>query len=189
MAQDYPNSLKGHLLLAMPSLQDPNFTQTVTCISEHNQGGALGIVVNRVHPSLSGKDIFEELKIPYTPEAGQASIHLGGPVHVGEIFILHGPPFGWQGCLVFTSELGLSTSRDALESIAMGRGPKDFIIAVGCAGWGANQLESEIMQNAWLTCPVIHEILFHTPVDARWEEAMSRMGIDPVLLSDDAGHA
>ncbi len=189
MAHDDPDTLRGQLLLAMPSLQDPNFTQTVTCISEHTPEGALGIVVNRVHPSLSGADIFKELQVPHTPQAGAVPIHLGGPVHVGEIFILHGPPFAWQGCLVFTAQLALSTSRDVLEAIAMGRGPGDFMIAVGCAGWGANQLESEILQNAWLTCPASHEILFTTPVETRWQEALSRMGIDPVLLSEAAGHA
>ena len=189
MAEDYESSLRGQLLLAMPSLQDPNFTQTVTCISEHNRDGALGVVINRVHPSLTAKDIFEELEMPYAPGVGTVPIHLGGPVHMGEIFILHGPPFGWQGSLVFTPELSLSTSRDVLDAIAVSQGPRDFMIAVGCAGWGAGQLESEIKQNAWLTWPAEHELLFETPVEARWETALSRMGIDPVRLSDDAGHA
>jgi putative transcriptional regulator len=189
MTDDYESSLRGQLLLAMPSLQDPNFVQTVTCISEHNRGGALGLIINRVHPTLAAKDIFEELEMPYAPGVGTVPIHLGGPVHMGEIFILHGPPFGWQGSLVFTPELALSTSRDVLEAIALAQGPKDFIIAIGCAGWGAGQLESEIKQNAWLTCPVVHELLFATPVDARWEKSMSRIGIDPLLLSDAAGHA
>jgi putative transcriptional regulator len=189
MTDDYESSLRGQLLLAMPGLQDPNFSQTVTCISEHNRGGALGLVINRVHPTLTGMDIFEELQMPYAPGVGSVPIHLGGPVHLGEIFILHGPPFGWHGCLAFTPELALSTSKDVLEAISLAQGPKDFLISVGCAGWGVDQLESEIKQNAWLTCPANHEILFEIPVDARWEQAMSAMGINPVLLSDDAGHA
>ena len=189
MSDDHASSLGGQLLLAMPGLRDPNFTQTVTCICEHNRGGALGLVINRVHASLSAKEIFEELDIPYAPAVESAPIHLGGPVHLGEIFILHGPPFEWKGCLRFTPDLAMSTSRDVLEAIALGRAPKDFIIAVGCAGWGADQLESEIKQNSWLTCSADAELLFGTPVEARWEQAMSRIGIDPVLLSDDAGHA
>lgn len=189
MTDDFVNSLAGQLLLAMPGLQDPNFTQTVTCICEHNRAGALGLVINRVHPSLCGKEIFEELDIPYVPAAESVPIHLGGPVHVGEIFILHGPPFEWKGCLRFTADFGLSTTRDVLEAIAGGTGPKDFIIAVGCAGWGEEQLESEIKQNAWLTCAADAALLFEIGIDARWDQSMARLGIDPVLLSDDAGHA
>ena len=189
MTDNTVSSLTGQLLLAMPGLRDPNFSQTVSCICEHNRGGALGLVINRVHPSLSAKEIFDELEIRHAAGAEAIPIHLGGPVHVGEIFILHGPPFEWAGCLKFSSDLAMSTSRDVLETIALGQGPEEFIIAVGCAGWGANQLETEIKDNAWLTCAADYELLFKIPFDARWEQAMSRIGINPVLLSDDAGHA
>ena len=189
MELKYPDSLKGQFLMAMPGLSDPNFFQTVTFICEHTQAGAVGIIINRVHSSLNGKDLFDELKMKCKPEVEPISIHFGGPVHVNEIFVLHGPPFKWQGCLVITPTLAMSNTIDIIEAVAAGRGPKPFIISLGCAGWGPGQLESEIKQNAWLTCAVSEEILFDLPVESRWEEAMRNVGVDPVLLSDTAGHA
>jgi len=182
-------SFKGQFLMAMPLLVDQNFYQTVTCICEYTPAGAVGIVVNRVHPSLSGKDIFNELEIESISGAESIPIHIGGPVHIGEIFVLHGPPFGWEGCFMVTSALAMSNTRDILEAIAMGRGPKSFIVALGCAGWGPGQLESEIKENAWLTSPVFEEILFDMPIEERWEEAIKKVGVDPAMLLNTSGHA
>jgi putative transcriptional regulator len=189
MVTNHSATLKGHFLLAMPSLLDPNFHQTVTCICEHNESGAMGIIINRVHHSLSAKDIFEELTIEHTPAVQSIPIHLGGPVHVGEIFVLHGPPFNWEASLMITPLLAMSNTRDILEAVAMGRGPRAFIITLGCAGWGPGQLESEIKENAWLNYPIFEENIFEMPIGARWEEAVKKMGIDPILLSNMAGHA
>ena len=189
MENEIPVSLKGQFLMAMPNLADPNFHQTVTFICEHTSEGAVGIVVNRVHPPLSGKDIFDELKIEYLPGAESIPIHIGGPVHINEIFVLHGPPFGWEGCRMITPSLALSNTKDILEALSMGRGPKSFIITLGCAGWGPGQLESEIKQNAWLTAPVSEDIIFQLPLEARWKGAVKKVGIDPALLSNTAGHA
>ncbi|MFC1886478.1 YqgE/AlgH family protein [Thermodesulfobacteriota bacterium] len=189
MEEEIPESLKGQFLMAMPGLADPNFFQTVTCICEHTEEGAVGIVVNRVHAPLSAKDIFDELKIKYIPETESIPVHIGGPVHSNEIFVLHGPPFGWSGCRTFTPTLAMSNTRDILEALSMGKGPKSFILSLGCAGWGPGQLEAEIKQNAWLTSPVFEDIIFHIPADDRWEEAVRKVGIDPILLSDTAGHA
>ena len=175
--------------MAMPLLLDHNFYQTVTCICEYTPAGAVGIVVNRVHPSLTGKDIFDELKMEYISTAESIPIHIGGPVHIGEIFVLHGLPFGWEGCFMITPTLAMSNTRDILEAVAMGRGPQSFIIALGCAGWGPGQLESEIKENSWLTSPVFEEIIFEIPIEIRWEEAMKKMGVDPALLLDKSGHA
>lgn len=189
MEHNYKGSLKGQFILAMPSLLDPNFFQTVTCISEHTQAGAVGIVINRTHPSLSAQSIFDELEIECISKAESVPIHIGGPVHIGEVFVLHGPPFDWQGSFMITSFLAMSNTRDIMEAIAIDRGPESFIIALGCAGWSQGQLESEIKQNAWLSCPVLKEVIFDMPVDIRWDEAVKKMGIDPVMLSDRAGHA
>ncbi|QTA93623.1 UPF0301 [Desulfonema magnum] len=189
MENNYLASLKGQFLMAMPGLADPNFALTVTCVCEHTPEGAVGIIINQVHSFLSAKDIFDELKIKYKPETASIPIYLGGPVHMGEIFILHGPPFGWEGCVMITSTLALSNTRDILEAIAMGGGPESLIIALGCAGWGPYQLESEIRQNSWLTSPVSEDIIFDISVDVRWKEAVRKMGIDPDLLSDTAGNA
>jgi putative transcriptional regulator len=185
----YQGSLKGQFLMAMPGLVDPNFRQTVTCMCEHNSQGAMGLVINRVQNALTAKDIFEELKIEYTPGAEKIPIHTGGPVHIAEIFVLHGPPFDWEASLKITENLALSNTRDIIEAIALNRGPQSYIIVLGCAGWGPGQLEAEIKQNAWLTVPVFEENIFDITVENRWEEAVRKMGIDPVLLSDTAGHA
>jgi len=182
-------NLKGQFLMAMPGLSDPNFFQTVTCICEHNSDGAVGIVINRVHPSLSGKDIFKELKIEYKKKVELIPVHIGGPVHAGEIFVIHSTPFDWASCFMITPHLAMSNTKDIIESLAAGKGPESFIIALGCAGWGPNQLESEIRQNAWLTFPALNEIIFNVSVETRWAEAVKRMGIDPNLLSDRAGNA
>ncbi len=181
--------LKGQFLMAMPGLADPNFVQTVTCISEHTPDGAVGIVVNRVHAPLSGEDIFRELDIRYTEKAETIPVHIGGPVHMGEIFILHGPPFDWRGCLEITPGLAMSNTIDILEAIGIGKGPESYIISVGCAGWGPGQLELEIKENVWLTGPVDEDILFEIPVELRWQEAVKKIGINPEALSDQAGHA
>ncbi len=186
---EYQGSLKGQFLMAMPGLADPNFHQTVTCMCEHNSQGAMGLIVNRVHTALTATDIFEELKIEYLPNVEKIPIHVGGPVHIAEIFVLHGPPFDWEASLRITPHLAMSNTRDIIESIALGKGPDSFIITLGCAGWGPGQLEAEIKQNAWLTVPVFEENIFNMPVENRWKEAMRKMGIDPALLSDAAGHA
>jgi len=189
MVPNQSASLKGQFLMAMPSLLDPNFYQTVTCICEHNENGAMGIIVNRVHHSLTAKDIFEELAIEHVSGTQSIPIYLGGPVHLGEIFVLHGPPFSWESSLMITPSLAMSNTSDILEAIAMDRGPREFIIILGCAGWGPGQLESEIKGNAWLNYAIFEENIFDMPVELRWEEAVKKMGINPTLLSDSAGHA
>jgi putative transcriptional regulator len=189
MAADDPTTLKGHLLMAMPGLSDPNFAQTVTCICEHTEHGAMGIVVNRLHDGLFGRDIFEELSIACSPGRPSLAVHAGGPVHAGELFVLHGVPLEWEATLKVTPRLGLSNTRDILEAIAGGRGPDSFLISLGCAGWGPGQLEAEIRENAWLTQPADEDLIFRLPVDTRWGEALRRIGVDPVMLSDTPGHA
>jgi putative transcriptional regulator len=185
----YPEALKGQFLIAMPGLADPNFHQTVTYLCEHSPEGAVGLVINRVHPHLAMGDVFKELDLESVPEMDALPLHLGGPVHTEQIFILHGPPFGWQACRPVTSSLALSNSKDILERLALGKGPEAFILTLGCAGWGPGQLESEIMANTWLTCPASETIFFETPVEKRWEAAAKLMGIDPSRLTDVAGHA
>lgn len=184
-----PESLSGQFVVAMPALADPNFFQTVTCISEHNAQGALGVIVNRLHALLSAGDIFTELKLDATADAEKIPVHIGGPVHMDEVFILHGPPFRWQGCLPITDFLAISNTVDILAAIARNEGPADFLIALGCAGWGPGQLEDELRDNAWLTGTANSDIIFQTEVSMRWERALRQMGVDPALLSDTAGHA
>ena len=182
-------TLKGQFLIAMPSMLDFNFSHTVTCISEHTENGALGIIVNRVIPSFTAGSVFKELKIEYTASTATIPLHIGGPVHDNEIFILHGEPFAWEGCAMITPTLAMSNTMDLIKAIAKGEGPKAFLIALGCAGWGQGQLEAEMLRNAWLTCPIDEKIIFESKVDERWRTAVKLLGIDPILLSDTPGHA
>jgi putative transcriptional regulator len=185
----FQTSLKGAFLIAMPALADPNFHQTVTCLCEHTQEGAVGLVINRPHDVLTTSDIFKELKMEFTPEHEHKPVYIGGPVHEGEVFVLHGPPFDWMGCLQVTPSLALTTTRDILEAIAKGVGPERALIVLGCAGWDAGQLEMEIKENVWLTSAIDETIIFKETEADRWRKAMERLGIDPRLLSDNAGHA
>ena len=186
---EYQESLRGHFLIAMPGLGDPNFSQTVTYLCEYTPEGAVGLVINRVHPELTMGAVFKELDLESVPDADALPLHLGGPVHMEQLFILHGPPFGWEACRPVTSTIALSNSKDLLEVLAKGKGPKSFILTLGCAGWGPGQLEAEIMANTWLTCPASETILFETPVENRWEAAARLMGIDPMQLTDAVGRA
>ena len=181
--------LKGHFLIAMPSLADPNFSHTVTCICEHTAEGAVGLVINRVHPELTMEAVLKELNLESVPEVDSLPVHMGGPVHTSQIFVVHGPPFGWEACRPVTPSFALSNSKDLLEELAKGQGPESFIITLGCAAWGPGQLESEIMANVWLTCPASETVMFESPVDQRWEKAARLIGIDVRLLTGVAGHA
>ncbi|MEW5909891.1 MAG: YqgE/AlgH family protein, partial [Thermodesulfobacteriota bacterium] len=170
---------KKSFLIAMPGLMDPNFSQTVTCICEHTSMGAFGLVINRTHSFISVKDLFTELKIEYQSGTGTSPVHIGGPVHTEEVFILHGPPLHWEGSILLSQTLAMSNTRDVLTAIAAGSGPASFLIALGCAGWGPGQLEAEIKSNVWLTGPLNEKIIFNTPVEFRWEESVKLIGIDP----------
>ncbi len=181
--------LKGYFLMAIPGLPDPNFAETVTCMCEHNESGALGFIINRIHPLLTGRELFDDLEIESGDHVDTIPVHLGGPVQPGSVFVLHGPPFHWNGCMNITPWLALSNTRDILEAIAGGDGPDLFLIMLGCAGWGALQLDNEIMDNAWLTCPISEKIIFHTAIDMKWEQAMMSMGVTPDNFSSTPGHA
>lgn len=189
MITQNPGSLKGYFLIAMPGLMDPNFHKSVTCISEHTNEGAVGIVINQVHSDLKAKTIFQELGIECTERAGASPIHIGGPVHINEIFILHGPPVEWGDSLMIAPDLALSNSKSILEAIAKEEGPDFYLISLGCAGWGPGQLEFELKENVWITTAYTRDIIFELPMEDRWEASMKRIGIDPALLSDLAGHA
>ena len=172
MTDEILQNMKGKFLLAIPGLPDPNFSQTVTCKCEHNEFGALGFIVNKIHPLLTGRELFEDLEIQYDKGVDTLEIYLGGPVQPSGVFVLHGPPFEWNETLRVTDNLALSNSRDILEAIALQKGPESFIILLGCAGWGPMQLDSELRDSAWLTCPVSEEIMFSTGVELKYEKAI-----------------
>ena len=184
-----PSYLKHHFLIAMPHMADPHFAQTVTYLIEHNAEGAMGLIINR--PSgLSLADVIEQLRPDdQTGSVQQDSpIFAGGPVQTERGFVLHPSGQHFQATLEL-GELGLSTSQDALFAIAAGQGPSQHLIALGYAGWEAGQLEAELADNAWLTCPYDTDILFNTSSELRLEAAARHLGINLSLLTSQAGHA
>ncbi len=189
MEKQLEETLKGHFLIAMPGMKDPNFFQSVICICDHTPEGALGIVVNRTHFALSGKNIFSELSMTCKPDSESIPLYIGGPVRIGELYVLHGPPVGWNYTIMVTKKLALRNSGDILQAIALGQGPGFFIISMGCAGWGAGQLENEIRGNVWLTCPADENIIIGVTEQSRWAAVVKSLGIDPTMLSETAGHA
>ena len=172
MTDDISQPMKGKFLLAIPGLPDPNFAQSVTCMCEHNESGALGFIVNKVHPLLTGRELFEDLNIQCDQSVDALEIYMGGPVQPSGVFVLHGPPFAWNESLRVSSWLSLSNSRDILDAIAVQKGPKSFMILLGCAGWGPLQLDHELSDSVWLTCPASKEIIFSTRIEFKYEKAM-----------------
>jgi len=187
MTEEINGYLKGHLLMAIPGLPDPNFAQTVTCLCEHNEAGALGFIINRIHPLLTGRELFDDLNIECTDSIDKVSIFLGGPVQPSGVFVLHGQPFDWHSCMKVTEDIGLSNTREILEAIARGEGPDSFLILLGCAGWGPLQLDSELSDNAWMHCPASRKIVFETRTDQIWEQTMMNIGLNSDNFSDAAG--
>jgi len=182
-------SLKNQLLIAMPSLEDPNFSRTVTYICEHSGEGAMGIVLNRP-TDLSLADVLRHMDIEGgLGEAGTQTVFLGGPVEEERGFVLHSHTAPWDSTLAVNEDISVTTSRDILEAMARGDGPTQTLVALGYAGWGAGQLERELQDNAWLSGPADSSILFDLPPEKRWEAAAQLLGVDVNLLSSEAGHA
>lgn len=185
----FSTSLTNHFLIAMPGLQDPNFSRTVTYICEHTDHGAMGIVINRPLEITLG-ELFAQLDI--TTECSDACakpVYQGGPVQTDRGFVLHTAGASFDSTLSITPDISVTTSRDVLDAIANGEGPEQALIALGYAGWGAGQLEQEMSANAWLNGPASHEIIFRMDSSARWLASAQLLGVDLNLLSGEAGHA
>lgn len=184
-----PSYLKHHLLIAMPHMADPHFAQTVIYLVEHNEQGAMGLVINRPN-GLNLADVLEQLRPDEEPPERCLSLPIfsGGPVQTDRGFVLHPAGRQFQATLAL-GELGLSTSQDVLFAIADGSGPEKYLITLGYAGWDAGQLEAELADNAWLTCPADNAILFDLPFDQRLNAAAARLGVNLSLLTSQAGHA
>ncbi|MCW9024845.1 MAG: YqgE/AlgH family protein [Gammaproteobacteria bacterium] len=181
--------LSNQFLIAMPALEDPNFSHTVTLLCEHNNEGAMGLIINRP-TSLSLAELVAQLNIdPGEPNMANVPIYHGGPVQPEQGFVLHSPLGEWESTMEIAPDLGLTVSQDIIEAIAHGVGPKHFQIALGYAGWGAGQLEEEIIANTWLNGPANNQIIFETSVDERWQAAATTLGIELAQLSNDVGHA
>lgn len=182
-------NLTGHFLIAMPSLNDSFFNQAVTYICEHDEGGSFGLIINQ-QTDIHLKQVIKEMKIESnTSYDEEQSIFIGGPVDQGRGFILHRPTGNWSSSLIINDKVALTTSKDILQAIANNEGPEDCLVALGYAGWSAGQLEQEMADNTWLSCPADEQIIFNTPVEERWKAAAKLIGVDLSLMSNDAGHA
>jgi len=183
--------LTGRLLIAMPSMSDPRFARSVIYLCAHNADGAMGLVVNRLIGSITFRDLLEELKVDDVPAAATAApaIHFGGPVETGRGFVLHSSDYSGPDSMPLSDKLALTATVDILKAIAAGGGPQRRLLALGYAGWGPGQLDGEIQENAWLCVEADADLVFGDDLDATWNRALAKLGIDASLLSSDAGHA
>lgn len=190
---DEPSSkhayLSNHFLMAMPGLADPNFEGTLILLAEHNEDGALGLILNRSMP-LDLRGLFERINLELPDErlATQAVLS-GGPVQSDRGFVLHRAGNQWLATIAIGAELALTSSRDILEAMSQSGGPTDVVVTLGYAGWGPGQLESELAQNAWLSVQADSGLIFDTPLEQRLGAAYGLLGVDPTLLHGSAGHA
>lgn len=182
-------NLTHHFLIAMPAMEDSVFSKTLTYICEHNEQGALGIVINRP-TTLTLVNLFKQLDIPQADCLVEtAPVLFGGPVQLDCGFVLHHPVGNWQSTLAVNQEVGLTTSLDILKAIANNDGPDQVLIALGYAGWAAGQIEHELAQNAWLTVPASSGVIFDLSSEERLPAAMQLLGISYANLSNEVGHA
>ncbi len=182
-------SLTGNLLVAMPQMSDPRFERAVIYICAHNDEGAMGLVVNKLFDQLSFPDLLEQLNIKTGPRTQQIRVHFGGPVESGRGFVLHSDDYVREGTMLVTSGFALTATVDILRAIAEGEGPRSSILALGYAGWGPGQLETEMAANGWLNVPADPELVFGSDLEHMWQNAMAKIGINPTSLSSLSGHA
>lgn len=186
---DSATSFRDHFIIAMPALSDPNFDHSVTYICEHNEDGAMGIIINR-QMELTMGEVLEQMGVePSRSFDSSMKIHEGGPVQPEHGFVLHTPVGAWEASLQVSDDVAITTSKDILSTIAHGEGPQHYLIALGYAGWGPGQLEQEMVDNAWLSGPASKRILFELPVEERWAAAAALVGVDLNLLSSEVGHS
>lgn len=183
-------NLTNHFLIAMPAMADPHFANTLTYICRHGEDGALGLVVNRPI-DLTLRGLLEQIDIPMSADrGGHLPVYYGGPVQVDRGFVLHAPLGAWQSTLAVNDEIGLTTSRDILQTVGRGELPTEsLLVTLGYAGWEAGQLERELGANSWLTVEASPEVLFALPAEERMAAALQRLGVSLAMLSDQAGHA
>jgi putative transcriptional regulator len=189
--------LDGQLLVAMPGMVDDRFARAVIYVCAHSAEGAMGIVLNRPANDLNFPDLLVQLdivpeqdRIRLPQRVGMMPVLMGGPVETSRGFVLHTPDFYIdQSTLPIDDGVCLTATIDILRAIAKGEGPQNAVLALGYAGWSPGQLETEILSNGWLNCPADPELIFKASVPSRYDLALRKIGIDPAMLSVEAGHA
>jgi putative transcriptional regulator len=186
---DAPEYLSGQLLIAMPGMADPRFHRTVIYLCAHNRDGAMGLVVNKLFGNITFSDLLEQLELDAPAKGADAPVYYGGPVESGRGFVLHSTDYVREGTLVVDEDVALSATLDILRAMAKGGGPQRSILLLGYAGWGPGQLDAEIQANGWLTAPCNEALLFDNNLESKWERSIATLGVDPRMLSGEAGHA
>ncbi len=181
--------LTGRFLIAMPGTLDDRFQHSVIYMCAHGPDGAMGLVINKPLDSITFPDLLEQLEIPMPPAGEGIDVLFGGPVETGRGFVLHSPDYMHDATLVVDEDVALTATVDVLKAMANGSGPKRRLLALGYAGWENGQLDDEIKANGWLSVDADPQLLFDVDAGAKWERAMAKIGIDPLMLSDEAGHA
>ncbi|TCP09029.1 YqgE/AlgH family protein [Caldimonas thermodepolymerans] len=183
-------NLTNQFLIAMPGMADDTFAGAVVYMCEHTDKGALGLVINKPI-DIKLRNLFEKVELPLDREdLADAPVYFGGPVQTERGFVLHEPVGGhYSSSLTIPGGLEMTTSKDVLEALSNGAGPKKVLVTLGYSGWSAGQLEDEIARNGWLTVSASPEIIFDTPVELRYERALSLLGVHPSMLMQEAGHA
>ena len=187
---DLLGNLSGKLMVAMPAMGDPRFARSVILICAHSDDGAMGLIVNKPVRDFSFAELMIQLKIARNGQGRDIRVHFGGPVERGRGFVLHSDDYSSGGATTrVRGGYGMTATLDVLEALAKGAGPKQALLALGYAGWGAGQLEAEIGRNDWLVSDPAAELIFSAEDSAKWTGALRLMGIDPLLLSPSAGRA
>ena len=182
--------LTGKLLVAMPGMGDPRFEHSVVLLCAYSDKGAMGLILNKPSPDIRMSDVLDQLEITPVDDAAAMVVHFGGPVETGRGFVLHSQDYqSHLHTLLVTGGFAMTATMDILEEIARGQGPERALMMLGYAGWGPGQLESEIARNGWLTADASRALVFDTPARDKWTAALESLGVDPVLLSADAGRA
>ncbi len=193
-ALSQPTLLNGQCLIAMPGMLDNRFVRAVVYLCNHDQQGAMGLVINRLFGSLDFTGLLEQLNIAAAPKAHTVRVHYGGPVETGRGFVLHTLDWREAGTLQVgkaedAEQFGMTATVDILRALASGSGPQRCLLALGYAGWAAGQLEQEIQANGWLTAPADPSLLFDANLDNKWERALAKIGVSAAMLNAEAGHA
>ena len=187
--KDTPSYLDGNLLIATRQMRDPRFTRSVIYVVSHDDNGAMGLVLNQTIDSITFPDLLQQLGIELEQKEQIIDIHCGGPVETGRGFVLHSSDYQQKGTFTVDSEICLTATEKILRDIAAGQGPEQCILALGYAGWGPGQLDSEIQSNGWHHAPANSDLVFNGDLPSMWKQALESLGITPSMLSDDAGHA
>lgn len=183
------DSLQAQLLIAMPSMQDERFQRSVIFMCSHTaDAGAMGLMINKQLPNLQFADLAKQLDIE-AENSPPITMHFGGPVETGRGFVLHSDDYHRDATVPMAEGVSMTATVDILRAMASGAGPGDAILALGYAGWAPGQLEQEIQRNDWLHCAADSDLVFDVALDSKWEAAVRRIGIDPAMLSMQAGRA